>query len=507
MKNIVYVFLFTILLLGNSCTEEWLETEPEGQFLEINYFQNKDQAFASLIACYDNLFKQNIFDAGYTLRPAVFAVAADELHAGGQNVVTSSPSYAMDNFTLNPSTGPQKALWEAGYSGVFRTNYFLQSIDDLTEIDDAVKKRFIAEAKFLRARYYFDLVTFFKNIPLILEPLDLSNVYDQEQVAPELVYAQIEQDLNEAMPDLPAVIPATENGRVTQGAAKAYLGKVILYQMNNSRMLEAAALFNEVNIPSNPYGYYLLPSYDDIFKTSNEFNHESIFEISFSNLSQSDNVFSQAYSEGNIWASTLTPGVMINMDPYAAGFGGVPVELSLANALTGDPRFEACIADFDMMVILSGFTSLYLPGADNTGYFPEKWLPRKVDQNYPSFWQNYFNYPYNYIEMRLADTYLMEAEALLRAGQGGGIGTRAYELLNAVRGRVGLPEIDATLDNILAERRLELATEGHRFFDLIRFGKAEEVLGPKGFVAGKNEILPIPLQETYNTKLVQNPNY
>ena len=114
------------------------------------------------------------------------------------------------------------------------------------------------------------------------------------------------------------------------------------------------------------------------------------------------------------------------------------------------------------------------------------------------------NYPQNYIEMRLADAYLMEAEALV---QGGGDLVRAADLLNAVRARVGLDPEDATLDNIYHERHLELATEGHRWYDLVRTGRAAAVLGPLGFTTGKNELLPIPLTELSNTKMVQNPGY
>jgi hypothetical protein len=101
----------------------------------------------------------------------------------------------------------------------------------------------------------------------------------------------------------------------------------------------------------------------------------------------------------------------------------------------------------------------------------------------------------------LADTYLMEAEAL------GGTGTRAQALLDAVRSRVGLPSIQVSLDAIMAERRLELAGEGHRWFDLVRTGRATAKLASRGYVAGKHNIFPIPYKELENTKLVQNPNY
>ena len=116
------------------------------------------------------------------------------------------------------------------------------------------------------------------------------------------------------------------------------------------------------------------------------------------------------------------------------------------------------------------------------------------------------NFPNDVIEIRLADTYLLEAEASVRAN-GGSVTTRAQNLLDAVRARVGLTSKTATLDNIYEERKLELATEGHRWFDLVRTGKAATVLAFKGFKAGKNEILPIPMEEMNNTKLVQNPNY
>ena len=145
----------------------------------------------------------------------------------------------------------------------------------------------------------------------------------------------------------------------------------------------------------------------------------------------------------------------------------------------------------------------YTPGYMNTGYFVKKFAPLKEFKN-PGAGIRALNYPQNYIEIRLADTYLMEAEALL---QDGGDKTRAEVLLNAVRSRVGLPDVEATLDNIYNERKLELATEGHRWFDLVRTGQAATVLKPKGFTVGKNELLPIPLEELTNTKLEQNPKY
>ncbi|HYC86059.1 MAG TPA: RagB/SusD family nutrient uptake outer membrane protein, partial [Chryseosolibacter sp.] len=145
----------------------------------------------------------------------------------------------------------------------------------------------------------------------------------------------------------------------------------------------------------------------------------------------------------------------------------------------------------------------YTPGYMDTGYFLEKFAAKQEDRwNGAGNWE--LNYPHNVYEIRLADTYLMEAEALVRANTNP---TRAQALLDAVRARVGLTSVPATFDNILAERRLELAGEGHRWFDLVRTGRAATALAFKGFVAGKHEVLPIPLLELENTKLLQSKEY
>jgi hypothetical protein len=172
--------------------------------------------------------------------------------------------------------------------------------------------------------------------------------------------------------------------------------------------------------------------------------------------------------------------------------------MSLVNALKGDPRYPYTCANIDSLAKTNGG---YEAGADNTGYFIEKYGP-KISYKTPLLGTVELNYQLDYIEIRLADTYLMEAEAIM---QGGGSTSRAQALLDAVRTRVGAGTIPVSLDAIYNERRLELATEGHRFFDLVRTGKAAAAL--PGFVAGKSELLPIPIGDLNNTKLVQNPGY
>ena len=237
----------------------------------------------------------------------------------------------------------------------------------------------------------------------------------------------------------------------------------------------------------------------DIFSPDNKFNSESIFEIQHTG--------SQAYTWDNwggfksnvyvecVGARSYTGSI------YYTGYGFNPVTPELVSALKGDPRFSATIIDMDSL-IKSGVATSYAPGYQNTGYFIAKYAP--LAKYVSSSGTAELNFPNDYIEIRLADTYLMEAEALVEAGTDA---ARAQALLDAVRARVGLASIPATLDNIYNERHLELATEGHRWFDLVRTGQAPTVLAFKNFVAGKNEILPIPLAEMTNTVLVQNPGY
>ena len=168
------------------------------------------------------------------------------------------------------------------------------------------------------------------------------------------------------------------------------------------------------------------------------------------------------------------------------------------DVMKNDPRFEATV--FDLKALEAAGKATYIAGYQNTGYFLNKFLPRNADIRTGTGTQE-LNFKQDSYVIRLADTYLLEAEAL------GGTGTRAQALLDAVRTRAGLSSVPVSLAAIKAERRLELAGEGHRFFDLVRWGDAATVLAGRGFTAGTDEIFPIPFSELQGTMLVQNPNY
>ncbi|QEM11621.1 RagB/SusD family nutrient uptake outer membrane protein [Mucilaginibacter rubeus] len=495
-KHIIYTGL-ALMGMGAmvSCKKSFLELQPKGQFLESNYYANPDEAFAAVIAAYDPLVTETGgIDNTYSDPLGALNSASDDCFAGGGSASDVTPWQVINNYTLTPAQGPQNQFWAINFQGVNRTDVLLENLPKVPGLSADLLKRYTAEGQFLRAHYYFDLVRLFKNVPLILNSLNLTNVYDQVQATPEAVYTQIENDLKAAIPGLPATVPTSDGGRVTQGAAKALLGKVYLYE---KKWADAATMLKDVN---TNYGYKLLTNYGAIFSPTNKFNSESIFELVHSG-SQSYTWSNWNQFKSNIYTQMIGPRSYTGPVYYSGGYGFNPVTTQLATALKGDPRYGYTVVNIDSLT--KATKTSYSPSYQNTGYFIQKYAP--VLANKVTTGTTDLNWPNDYIEIRLADTYLMEAEAELN---GGGDQGRAQTLLDAVRARVGLASKPATLQNIYDERRLELATEGHRWFDLVRWGQAPSVLAFKNFKAGVNEILPIPLNETLNgTKLKQNPGY
>jgi len=220
--------LFLGMFMFTSCSNSFLDVVPKGQSLESNYYSNPDEAFAGVVAAYSALNTETFNTYSSTLGP--LNSASDDCYAGGGSSSDMSTWQVWNNYTLTSAQGPESDFWGINFTGVAKCNTILSKLDGVPGLSDALKSRYTAEAKFLRAHYYFDLVRLFGNVPLMTNALTLSDVYSQKQAKPAEVYAQVEKDLTEAIPDLPAKVPQDENGRVTQGAAKALLGKVYLYE-------------------------------------------------------------------------------------------------------------------------------------------------------------------------------------------------------------------------------------------------------------------------------------
>lgn len=500
-KQITYSILLAAgLLSASACKKSFLDVEPKGQFLESNYYRNETEAYNGLVAVYDLVGFQA---GGYVTKIGTMDAASDDHYAGGGGVNDVTNYQVMTNYTLSPATGPQGDLWAKGYSGVFRANILLKKLPGVP-MDENTKKRFTAEAKFLRAYFYFDLVRFFKAIPLLTEPVEPDKMYDVLQVAPADIYAQIEKDLKEAFTDLPATLAlTTQAGRATKAAAQALLGKVYLQQKKYGPAATEFAAVNGTPGGTSQYGNKLLTSFADLFKVNNKFNSESIFEISFTNTS-AGGWGCVACTEGNVLNIMTGPRGYNRIDPaapdYVSGWSFLVVTDDLYNAMKDDPRLNATIANLKQLETDGKVT--YQKGYMNTGYFLEKTAGRESFK-WTGAGNMELNFPKNMYDMRLADTYLLEAEALV---MGNGDLVRAAALLNAVRDRAygdNLHHVAATMPNIKLERRLELAGEGHRWLDLVRWGDAPAVLGPRGFKANQHEYLPIPLLELENTKIEQ----
>jgi len=493
--NPIYI-LFAGLFLFTACGKDFLEVTPKGTNLEPNYYKNETEIMTGVVAMYDALGRE-IENNKYSCRIGMLNCASDDCYAGGGDAGDIPDWQAWSNFTVDPGLGPQGQFWDRSYRGIFRANVLLSKIEGVADIPASRKARYIAEAKFIRAYFYFDLIRLFENIPLVLKPLSASEMYEVLQAPPAEVWKQIETDLKEAYPDLPETVPPSENGRVTKMAAMAYLGKVIITQNDAARMLEAADLLEEVNTSPN---YSLQSDFSIIFRPDNKFNSESLFEISHTSLANEWWGNYPNLSEGNVLVQMIGPRGYSG-PIYKEGWGFNPITVEFVNLIKNDPRYRHTVVNIDSLK-KAGVCN-YIAGHNNTGYFMQKYAPL-IEFFSSGGGDLVLNYPYNSVEMRLADTYLLEAEALIR---GGGDANKAASYLNAVRARVGLPATEATLDNIYLERRLELATEGQRFFDLVRTGQAASALAFKNFIPGKHELLPIPLAELSNTKLVQNEAY
>lgn len=507
IKNVKWIAMFAVLAsLAIGCGEDFVTETPKGSVTDDQYYQSEEEAYSGLVAVYDVLRKNS---NGFENMISMFNAASDDFNAGGGSSTDGAGIHGVNDYTITAVNIPA-SYWNDYFQGVARANLLLSRLPGVP-MDESTKERFSSEARVLRAYYYFQLLIMFKNVPLITEPLAVdASMYDIPQADPNEVYSFIETEIQESLSALPATITdmASEAGRLSQGSAKAILGKIYLY---DHKYAEAAAQLADVNgTPggTSQYGYNLLANFNDLWEIDNKFNSESILEVSHTSQSNAGwGNWGSGSDEGNSlnvmvgprsFQLTSTPG---SVPQYESGWSFNPPTQALYDAMQGDPRLDATIFNAAAEVAAGHIT--YSPADQDTGYFLKKFMPTNADIS-TGGGDQVLNYRQNTYAIRLADTYLMEAEALVESGSNT---ARAQALLDAVRARVGLSPVTVSAATIANERRLELAGEGFRFFDLVRTGQASAVLGPLGFTTGKNEILPIPQDELSNTQLVQNPNY
>ena len=478
-KSVSLVLLFAICF---GCSEEYLEETKEYNIDSENYFNSEADYYNALIGAYDILHSTYV-------NVLLGEIASDNTLSGGESATDVIGFQQVDEMTHTPVNDNLDDIWDWNFAGVQRASYILE-FQDKTEFDG--KNKIIAEARFLRAYFTFELVKWFGPIPL---KGDARFALGDEKSIPRSpvseVYEQIEGDLIFARDNLDYTAPQV--GRVTKGAAQALLGKAYLYQ---KKYPEAAAVLNDV-IMNGPYS---LSDFNTLFEQEGENNSESVFEVQYTGEEGAGFDCLQC-SEGNV--AVGFQGIRNYSGPlFESGFSfNVPTQEAYDMFADNDIRKDLSILDIVAWADETGAT--YVEGYKHTGFFNRKYLPRNND----NMGDANLTQPNNYRAIRFADVLLMAAEAYNKSGND----DLARTYLNIVRKRAGLDDAigsgNSLAEVIFRERRFELVGEGHRFFDLVRTDRAAQNID--GFTAGKNEIFPIPLEEIEFSQgnWSQNPGY
>ncbi len=481
------------LLLGvGSCGEDFLDKRPQGEEITPAFFNTPEGAAQATNAVYWQLRQWPTHVFAFIGISSITSDDAEKGSAPGD----APPMGELDDFAFNPTNFFFNDFWNGQYLGIAKANEVIERVPDI-EMTDSLKNRYIAEAKFLRAYFYFNLVRTFGGVPKITAVPTEQNasVATPRSTAAE-IYQLIEQDLREAIPVLPARYDVANIGRATNGAAKGLLAKVSMYQ---KKWPEVLRLTNEIMASGE---YNLNTPYPVIFTEAGENSSESVFEVQAT--------ISQQCSPDEAKLGSQYSEVQSPRPQLGWGFN-VPTE-SLASAYEpGDPRREATII-FAGETLPDGFR--LDPGAVNPRYNQKAYV-YQTESRSPC---GLGDAGENIRILRYADIVLMNAEAANEMGDG----PKAAASLNMVRARARgnqpgvLPDVSFTgqgqmREAIWRERRVELAMEHERFWDLVRQGRAAQVLQAQGknFVAGKNELMPIPQPQidASGGVLAQNPGY
>lgn len=521
MKNIHYKFLLLVIAFS-SCKKSFLEQEPYGNAVQSGtYYNTVSEATSATIVQYGNIDFNDWWQTQWWRQVSGEAASDDEWIGvnGGEGTTVQ-----VAHYTLNADNTRLEAQWIMLYKSIFQFNATIEGIEGSKGVDDATKQKLIAELKFLRAFQYFDLVRNWGAVPLITKTLSpAENTYQRTSAAD--VYSFLKQDLQSAIKVLPlkSQYSTADKFRASKGAAEALLAKIDLYTDDWN---DALTLTTDI---INSGEYSLEPFFGDIWKSSNVNGRESIFEIQFQYLAQYPNL-------GNVFPTTSMPGT-------EGGWGYFNPTSDLENAF----KAQGDSVRLNWTIMRNGFPVAGDPNnpvfdanpsqCKSARYNRKIYIPRA--ERTPGG-----RYTKDHIYLRMADVYLMNAEAAAMLQNT----AQALSSLKVVRDRVGL-RTDMTLTGwdlinaVRNERRLELALEGDRLYDLRRWKDQNgqpvinSILGPNGsfvkyntqistdpyetknssepqnkgyyFVAGKSNLWPIPNREIVASqgKISQNPGY
>ncbi|HBK30354.1 MAG TPA: RagB/SusD family nutrient uptake outer membrane protein [Porphyromonadaceae bacterium] len=555
MKKIIYILSIALFLA--SCND-FLDLKPQGQENSGNYMNTDENAIKVINSIYDILSQTeghgpdgNWMDHHYDFMLA--SIATDDA-VKGSNLSDMAPLVQIEDFSAQQGNGIATAFWIHGFWGVSRCNYAVQNLPE-SPISEDLKNRLLGESYFLRAYHYIYLLRHFGGVPLFSQPLSPSEFGKVSRASIHETFEFINADLQKAIELLPerSEYEASDLGRATKGAAKAFLAKSLMYQIgidneNAHTWDEVYALTSDI---INSGEYSLASNFATLFEYENKNSSESIFEIQAAEGTAID----PPKSVGN--AYPLFQGNREENEGANTGWGFHNPTQDLVNAFdASDPRLSSTVYGI-------GFNNEILYGVQmkfNRSEQGSNYLNRKAAIPFKPSLDKAANK--NIIVMRYADVLLIHAEAAYHKGSE----AEARQYVNMVRERArkssyckgyvsgnpegytlpastpNIPNVTASgtalLDAILNERRLELAMESNRMWDLIRTGKLidavskvkdSDLIGTEkdsnaeyrhegiaeriknhAFVGKDNKyipVLPIPLDEVQNWNIEQNPNY
>jgi len=484
MKRIFRILIAsTIVFMG--CTN-FLDEEMQGIYTSTTFFNTNEHAQLALTAAYQPISFTSIRNPLWVFGD----VASDDAIKGGIPGDQSEIEF-IEQFTYTRDNGFLEYIWQRYYEGISRSNDVINRLGP--NVSSAIKESVVAEAKFLRAYYYFHLVNIFGEIPLKTKPALTADDLHVPVSSVAKIYEQIEADLLQAAEKLPET--TTQYGRATKGAALGLLAKVYLFQEKHTECLQ---VINDFELLGR---YSLMPVYNHNFKVATQNNSESVFEIQ--HLSGQDPFL------GNVLNQWFAP------QPENGYFFNVPTQ-DFVNAFEKnqdevyDPRLDYTLGR-EGTTWING--NEFNPAWSPTGYIQKKHLQPLSE--IPAGIKG--NGDLNYVFMRYAEILLIKAEALNESGQS----TLALDPLNEVRRRaresflhdeslegygtipdglladIGTTDQQVLRDIIRNERRVELGFEFHRFYDLMRYGKAyaEQKLSNTNFNYEQHRFFPIPQNE------------
>ncbi|PTN09089.1 RagB/SusD family nutrient uptake outer membrane protein [Mangrovibacterium marinum] len=473
-KRLIYMLALSTLVFS-ACSDSFLDSEPTTTLTDGNFYRTTDDAELAIVGCYDGV--QTIYDNGIAF-PVLSEVASDNCFGGTGN--TDGLNYrVLDQMDLQVSPGEVNMLndtWVAYYKSIYRCNVLLQKMDQIDwEGDTDYRNSIEAQARFLRAYAYFDMVRLWERVPLLTEP-SAENI---PQAPADSTYAVIARDLMFAAEN---GAESVEPGRVNKWAAKALLARVYLYYTGyygQSDLLglvsqtEALQGLEDIIASTSTTGYGLVEEYKNLWPAAsstpnvatNELettyagkdNKETLFAIKYNITSDYD-----GNTDGNHWLVMLGLRSQ-SFSPYGKGWGGCTVSPALYQAYDDDDarKTASVIAIAEEGLAFDNSTQREYTGYSNKKYTPLA-LPNGKDvaeaNGAANFQVGQFQ---DYVVMRYADVLLMAAE----------LGSaNAQDYFDQVRGRAGLISKPVSQANLMAERRFEFAFEGLRYWDLLRQG-------------------------------------